>query len=83
MAVAIVVGDGDAETFARFREADFLRDFCKAAVALIVIDKRSDGLKNVRMTVGAKTFLVLATPDIVEIPLNIAKDNEVEQAVVV
>ena len=78
VAVAIIVRDGDAETFARFREADFLRNLSKVAVAVIVIDKRGDGLKNVGMTVGAETFLVLAAPDIVEIPLNVAEDHEVE-----
>src|SRR5256885_6815283 len=54
VAVAIIVRDGDAETFARFREADFLRNLSKVPVAVIVINKRGDGLKNVGMTVGAE-----------------------------
>src|SRR5439155_21451168 len=81
VAVAIIVRDGDAETFARFREADFLRNLSKVPVAVIVINKRGDGLKNVGMTVGAETFLMLAAPDVVEIPLNVAEDHEVEWAV--
>ena len=60
-----------------------MRNFGEVPLAIVVIDERRNGLKNIRMTVGAVAFLVLAAPNVVEIPLKVAEDNEVEQAVVV
>src|ERR1700674_4644680 len=52
-------------------------------IAVIVIDQRSDGLEIVGMAIGAVAFFVLAAPDVVEVPLDIAKDNGVEEAIVI
>src|SRR6266404_3059347 len=53
------------------------------AIAVIMKDERSDGLENVGMAVGAKALLVLAAPDVIEVPLHIAHDDQVEQAIVI
>ena len=83
VAVAVVIGESDAQGFAGLREAVLLRDFRKVAVAIVVIDERRNGLKNVGVTIGAVALFVFAAPDIVEIPLEVAEDHEVKQAVVV
>src|SRR6266704_2600603 len=53
------------------------------AVAVVVVDERRNGLKDVGVAVGTVAFFVLATPDIVEIPLKVAEDNKIKQAVIV
>src|SRR5713226_1235981 len=83
MSVAIEVRNGDAEALARFRKADFLRNLGEVAVAVIVVDQGRDRPKNVGMAVRTKTFFVLAAPDVVEIPLEVAKNHEIEQAVII
>ena len=83
MAVAVVIGESDTQAFAAFCETDFLRDFREMAVAVVVVDERRNGLKDVRMTIGTVAFFVFAAPDVVEIPLKVAEDNKIEQAVIV
>src|SRR5260370_6437040 len=83
MSVAIEVRNGDAEALARFRKTDFLRDLSKVAVAVIVVDQGRDRPKKVGMTVRTKTFFVLAAPDVVEIPLEVAENHQIEQAVII
>src|SRR5579859_1209315 len=83
VAIAIVIGDGDAKSFARFRKADLLRDFGEMTVAVIVIDQRSDRLEIVGMAVGAVAFFVLSAPDVVEVPLDITENDEVKEAIVI
>src|SRR5579863_6955176 len=55
----------------------------EVAVPVVVIDERRNGLIGIRMAIGARTFLMLATPDIVEVPLKIAQDHQVQKSVVV
>src|SRR5580692_4924868 len=35
------------------------------------------------MAIGAPAFPMLSTPDVIEIPLDISQDNEIQQAIVV
>ena len=82
-AVAVEVGDGDAEAFAGFVEADFCGDFGEVAIAVVVEDEGRDGLEGVGVAVGAVAFAMLATEDVVEVPLHVAEDDEVEEAIVI
>ena len=81
--VAIVVRESDAEPFAGLGETDFLGNLGEVAVTVVVVDQRRNGLKNVRMTIGAVALFVFAAPDVVEIPLKIAENHEVQQAIIV
>src|SRR5262249_54063818 len=83
MAVAIVIRQRDSETFAGFGEANFLRDFGKVAVSVVVVDERRNRMKEVGMTVGAIAFFMFTAVYVIEIPLEIAENNQVQQAVVV
>ncbi len=79
----IIITESDTETLAGLRQTNLLADLREMAIAVIVKHERGDGLKNVGMAVGAKAFLVLAAPDVIEVPLHIAQDHQVEQAVVI
>jgi hypothetical protein len=83
VAVAIIVGESDSQAFSGFRETDLLRDLGEMTIAIVVIDERGDGLEHVRMAIRTVTLFVFATPDVIEIPLNVAKNNEIEKAVIV
>lgn len=48
-----------------------------------MIDERGNGLEHIRVAVSARVRLVLAAPDVVEVPLEITEDDEVELAIVV
>src|ERR1022692_4018083 len=52
-------------------------------VPIVVIDQRRNRLKRIGMAIGAKTLLMLSAPDIVEVPLKISQDHEIQQAVIV
>src|SRR6266566_3479385 len=79
VAVAIVIRKGDAEPLAGLREAALLRHFGEMTVAVIVVYERRDGLEDIWMTIGAVAFLVFAAPDVVEVPLHVTQNDEVEQ----
>src|SRR5207245_3369683 len=81
--VMIVIGQSDAESLGRFCEANFLGDLCEVAFAIVVINQWRDGGKSVGMAVGAITLAMFTAPDIYEIPLQVAEDNQVEKAIVV
>ena len=83
MAVAIVVGDSNAQAFPRNTQTNLLADFGEAAVPIIVIDQRPNSFKGVGMAVGAQAFFVLAAPEVAEIPLQVTEHNQVETAVVI
>ena len=83
VAIAIVVSNTDAQPLTRRCQSQLLRNLCKVTAAVIVIDKGRNGAKRVWMAVSAKPGLVFATPDIVEIPIQVAQYNEIEQAVVI
>src|ERR1700681_3396771 len=53
------------------------------AVAVIMIDERRDRLEIVGMAVGAVAFFVLSAPDVIEVPLDIPENDEVEEAIVI
>src|SRR5271168_4409822 len=81
--VAIVIRDCDAEPLARFGQTQFLRDLGKVAAAVIVVNQRRNGTKGIRMAVSAVSFYMLAAPDIVEIPIHVAQNNQVEKPIVI
>ena len=72
LAVAIVVCDRNAKSLAGFIEAHFGCNFTKTPVALVMVDERGNRREDVRVTVGSIAFTVLSTPDIIEIPPQIA-----------
>ena len=53
------------------------------AIAVVVVDERRDGREDVGVAVGAIAFAVFSAPDIIEVPLQIAQDDEIEKAIVV
>src|SRR5271165_7132133 len=81
LAVTIVVGDRKPKPFPRFTETHLLCDLGKRSILIIVVHEWGNGLEEIRMAVCAIAFLVLAAPDIVEIPIQIAEDNEIEEPV--
>ena len=58
-------------------------DLGEVAFAVVVVDEGGDGVEDIGMAVGAVAFAVFAAPDVVEVPLHVAEDDEVEEAVVV
>src|SRR2546425_633609 len=83
VAVAVVIGESDAKPLAGLREAALLRQFGEMTVAVIVIHERRDGLEDVGVAIGAMALLVFAAPDVVEIPLHVTQNNQIQQAVAV
>src|SRR5580693_2192814 len=83
MTVAVVVRDGDAEALTRKGHAYLLRDFREVAVPVVVVDQRRNGVESIRMTVRAHAFLMLSAPDILEIPLKISQDHQIQPTVIV
>jgi hypothetical protein len=53
------------------------------AFAIVVIQQRRDGGKRVGMAVRAITLAMLAAPDIREVPLQVAQDNQIQKAIIV
>src|SRR5205807_10364835 len=70
--VAVIIRERNAQTFAWLRDAGLLGDFAEMAVPIIVIHQWSDRLEKIRVTIGAIAFLMLAAPEIVEVPLHVA-----------
>src|SRR5216683_204835 len=75
MAVPIVIGESDAQSLAWLREACFLRNFSKVAIAIVVIYQWRNRAVCVRMAVRAVAFSSLAAPGIVKVPLQVSKYN--------
>jgi len=67
----------------RFVQADLCGDLCEMSAAVIVIHQRRRRLKDVRMAVGTITIAMLSAPYIVEVPLYIAQDDQIEKPVIV
>src|SRR2546426_262928 len=55
----------------------------KIGQTVIVIHERRDGLEDVGVAIGAMALLVFAAPDVVEIPLHVTQNNQIQQAVAV
>src|SRR5579871_3954449 len=53
------------------------------AIPIVVIDERRNRLEIVGMAISAIPFAMFTAPDVVEIPLQIAKHDEIQQAIVV
>src|SRR4029077_19476186 len=83
VAIAIVVRQRNAESFASLRKANFLGDFGEMAVSIIVVDQGRNRLEDVGMAIGAVAFFVLAAPDVFKIPLNVSQNDEIEQAIAI
>src|SRR5262249_17760766 len=79
--IAIVIGDSKAEALAGLGEAKFGSGFGEGAVAIVVVDERGDWLEEIRMAVGTVAFFVLAAPDVIEVPFDVAEDDEIEVAI--
>src|ERR1700730_10432616 len=72
LAVAVVVCDRNTEPLAGLVETRFGRDFAETPVAVVMVDESGNRRKNVWVTVRAITLSVLSTPDVIEIPPQIA-----------
>ena len=83
VAIAIIVGDGHAKSLSRLAKADLLRDLGEGPVLIIVIDERGNRLEEVGMAIRAVAFFVFAAPDVVEIPIQIAKDDQIQKPVAI
>ena len=70
--VVIIVRDGHAKSFPGFGETQLLCDLGECPIFFIVINKRGNGLEVIRMAIRPVAFFVLAAPDIIEIPIQIA-----------
>src|ERR1700749_1850463 len=81
MTITVIVGEGQTEPFSWLVDAKFRRNLCKVAISVVVIDERRNGRKHVRMTVSAETIAMLATPNVLKIPLQITKHHQVQQAI--
>src|SRR5260370_39689840 len=53
------------------------------AIAVIVVNQRSDRLENIRVAITSISLFPLSTPDVVEVPIQIAKHLEIKQAIAV
>src|SRR5581483_12161340 len=60
VAVAAVVGNGNAQAFAGLPDSDAIGDFGETAVAVVVEDERLRGLEGVGMAISAAAFAMLA-----------------------
>jgi hypothetical protein len=87
MAITVIVGDSDAQPLARLTQAYLLRDFGECSVLIIITiiviaeHERGNGLEVIGMTICPVAFLVLPAPDILEIPIQIAEDNQIKESV--
>src|ERR1700733_8053281 len=81
--VVIVVGDGHAQSFARLVDTRLVRYLGELAVAIVVIEENRSGLEDVGVAIGTITGFVLATIDVIKVPLHITGNHQVEAAVIV
>src|ERR1700730_2050945 len=81
MAITVIIGDSDAQPLAWLTQAYLLRDFGECSVLIIVEHERGNGLEEIGMTICPVAFLVLPAPDILEIPIRIAEDNQIQESV--
>src|SRR5207245_4640306 len=84
-AVAVVVGERDSQSFsAGIGDTRLLRNVGEGAVAVIVIQNVGDAVIVVGMTVGTVAGLLLPAVAVgFETPIQVARDEDVELAVVV
>jgi hypothetical protein len=81
--ILVIIRDSYTERLGGDVEAEFVCNLGKMAVSIIVIDKHSDRLEGIRMTVPPIAFAMLAAPDISPIPSNIAIHDEFQKSVIV
>src|SRR6185437_16202245 len=81
MTIAIEIADCDAQRFARLRKSGLLCDLSEMPVPVVVISERSNRLELIRMAERSVTWLLLATPDVSKIPLDITQYDKVEQPI--
>src|SRR6266705_5087568 len=81
--VPVIIGKSYAQTLARFSQANPFRNLSKVTVAFVVIHQRGNGLENIRMAIFSITLLVLTAPDVVEVPLQVSKNDQIQPAVIV
>src|ERR1700730_135908 len=81
MAITVIIGDSDAQPLAWLTQAYLLRDFGECSVLIIVEHERGNGLEVIGMAICPVAFLVLAAPDIIKIPIQIAQDNQIKESV--
>jgi len=63
------------------RQAHFLRDFREVSRPIVVIYQWRDRRGKLRMAVRSVAFSVLATPDIVKVPLKVTEHDYIKQSV--
>ena len=66
--IAIVIGDGDTEPFARTASTGLLRNLYELAVTFIVVEENRCRLEEFWMAVGAVALRLLAAVDVGESP---------------
>src|SRR6185369_11114063 len=81
--IAVVVGNRDTQSFAWFCEIALLRDFCEMPVTIVVIYQGRNWPKLIGMAIRPITRLVFSTPDVFEVPLQVARDHQIQQAVAI
>ena len=79
----IEVRQGNAEAFCRCVEAELGSHLREGAIAVVVVDQRSDCGEDIRVTVRAVPIAVLAAVHILEVPAHVTEDDEIEQSVIV
>src|SRR5262249_15487053 len=60
-----------------------MRFLSKCAIAVVPVHQHRDGLEDIGMTVSPIPFPMLTTPQVIPIPLDVAKYYEIEQSIVI
>jgi hypothetical protein len=72
----IVIGDGYTQSLAELVDTCRVRYLGELAVAIVVIQKNRNGLEDVRVAIGAITWLVIATIDVIKVPLQLCRRKD-------
>jgi hypothetical protein len=79
MTATIVVGYSDTKSFGGFGQPRFFRGIGEVATSVVVVNERCDGFP----VVGSAIDVLGAAVQVEEAPLQIAENNEIQQAVIV